>query len=211
MSPTQPSDDQLRRQIEVAAAEHFPVDKIEDRIATSLLATGTFQDDLTATELAIILRNMVYTMFGQHKVGGRDLHLIHNIPSMRVRIYNGQAKVKFIVHIHKPIVAFIKFQYTLINDPVSIRSNLRVKQGSLVVKQDIRRYDLKAKAALAAIDIESMAKKELNDPAAVITATLPSQLRKRGAEGRFTDLRLALVDCHLRVYLEGEFERVQRR
>jgi len=207
MSPTQPSDEQLRRQIEAAAAKHYPVDKIEDRIAKSLLAYGSFQDDLTATELAIILRNMVYTMFAQHKVGGRDLHLIHNIPSMRVRIQNDQAKIKFIVHLHKPIVAFIKFQYTLINDPVSIQSNLRVKQGSLAITQDTRRFDLKAKAALTAIDIESMAKKELNDPAAVITATLPSQLKKRGAVGKFTDIRLSLVDCHLKVFLEGKFER----
>jgi hypothetical protein len=208
MPPTQPTDEQLRQQIETAAAEHFPVDKIEDRIAVSLLANGRFQDELTATELAIILRNMVYTMFAQHKVGGRDLHLIHNIPSMRVRINKGRAKVKFIVHIHKPIVAFIRFQYTLINDPVSIQSNLRVKQGSLIINQDTRRFDLKAKAALAAIDIESMARKELNDPAAVITATLPSQLKKRGAVGKFTDMRLSLVDHHLQVYLEGEFERV---
>lgn len=207
MPPTQPIDEQLRRQIEAAAAEHFPVDKIEDRIAISLLANGRFQDELTATELAIILRNMVYNMFAQHKVGGRDLHLIHNIPSMRVRINKGQAKVKFIVHIHKPVVAFIKFRYTLINDPVSIRSNLRVKQGSLVINQDTRRFDLKAKAALTAIDIENMAKKELSDPAGVISATLPTQLKKRGVVGKFTEIRLSLIDCRLQVYLEGEFDR----
>jgi hypothetical protein len=90
---------------------------------------------------------------------------------------------------------------------VSIETNLRVKQGSLTVVEDTRRFDIKAKAALTAIDVEGMAKKELNDPAAVITATLPSQLRKRGAMGKFTDIRLSLVDCHLKVYLEGDFKR----
>ena len=208
MPRIEPTDEQLRSQIEAAAAEHFSSEQIEDKIAASLLAHGRFQSKINAKELAIIMRNMVYSMFAQHKVGGRDVGLVHNIPSMKLSINNHQADIKFIVHIHKPIVAFLKFQYALVNDPVSVNRNLRLKRGSLVIAEHTRRFDFKAKAALTAINLEDLARKELANLAAIIVATLPAQLERRGAQGKFTMVELAFKDHHLELFLEGEFEKL---
>ena len=207
MPRIQPSDDQLRAQIEAATAEHYSAKSIEDRIASSLLDEGRFEDSLGAEELAIILRNVVYFLFAEHKIGGRNVGLVHNIPTMDVKIENSQAQIHFIVHIHKPIVAFIKFGYTLVNDPVGVARGLRVKRGSLSIEEHTRRFDLKAKAALAAINVESIARQELAKPSAVIVASLPPQLLKLGAKGLLTDVELALRDRYLDVCLEGEFAR----
>jgi|GEM_PF-1484624 len=198
-------DEQLRGQIEAARAKQFSTTQIEDKIAQALLVHGQFKDKIDADELATIMRNVVYTIFTEHKVGGREVGLLHNVPTMKVHINNGQAAIGFIVHIHKPIVAFIKFQYTLVNDPVSVYPNLRVKRGSLIIAEHTRRFDIKAKAALAAINVKNLALKELADPAAVIVATLPSQLERLGLRGNLKTVELALKDHHLEVCLEGEF------
>ncbi len=198
-------DEQLRGQIEAAKAKQFSTTQIEDKIAQALLVHGRFKDKIDADELATIMRNVVYTIFAEHKVGGREVGLLHNVPTMKVHINNGQAAIGFIVHIHKPIVAFIKFQYTLVNDPVSVYPNLRVKRGSLIIAEHTRRFDIKAKAALAAINVKNLALKELAEPAAIIVATLPSQLERLGLRGNLKTVELALKDHDLEVYLEGEF------
>lgn len=207
MPRTRPTDEQLRGQIEAAKAEHYSTTQIEDKITQALLMHGYFKDKIDADELATIMRNVVYTIFAEHKVGGREVDLLHNVPTMKVHINNGQAAVDFIVHIHKPIVAFIKFQYTLVNDPVSVNPNLRVKRGSLTISEHTRRFDIKAKATLAAINVKNLALKELADPAAVIIATLPSQLERLGARGNLKTIELTLKDHQLEICLEGEFNR----
>jgi len=161
---------------------------------------------MNAKELALILRNLIYVIFSQQQFGGRDVKLVHNVPSMKITIKNHQADVSFLVHIHKPIIAFLTFSYSLLNDPVSAGRNLRIKHGTLKTSQDTRRFDLKAKAALAAIDIDGLAQRELSDPAAIILSTLPRQLRKRGARGEVKSIELFLHEKTLEVCLEGEFE-----
>ena len=153
MPRIKPTDEQLRSQIEAAAAEKHSTEQIEDMIADSLLTDGQFLGRLDARQLALIMRNVVYNVFDQHKIGGRNLGLIHNVPSMKVAIKESQAQVCFVVHIHRPIVAFLQFKYKLINDPVSIAPAVRLKTGSLSITEHTRRFDLKAKAALAAINI----------------------------------------------------------
>lgn len=204
-------DEQLRGQIEAARAKQFSTTQIEDKIAQALLVHGRFKDKIGADELATIMRNVVYTIFAEHKVGGREVGLLHNVPTMKVHINNSQAAIGFIVHIHKPIVAFIKFQYTLVNDPVAVYPNLRVKRGSLTIAEHTRRFDIKAKAALAAINVKNLALKELADPAAVIIATLPLQLERHGLRGKLKNVELTLKDHDLEVYLEGEFCRDKGR
>jgi hypothetical protein len=206
MARIQPTDEQLRAQIEAASARHYPPRPIEDHIATSLLENGRFHGYLNAKELALILRNLVYAIFSQQHFGGRDVKLVHNIPSMKVTIRNHQADVSFLVHIHKPIIAFLTFSYSLSNDPVSAGRNLRIKPGSLKTRQDTRRFDLKAKAALVAVDIDGLAQRELSDPAAIILSTLPQQLRRRGVRGDVKSVELFLHDKYLEVDLEGDFE-----
>ena len=205
MPRIKPTDEQLRSQIKAVAAEKYSTEPIEDKIANSLLTDGQFLGRLDARELALIMRNVVFHVFDQHKIGGRGLGLIHNVPSMKVAIKEKQAQIGFVVHIHKPIVAFLEFKYHLINDPVSIAPAVRLKTGSLSITEHTRRFDLKAKAALAAINIEDLAHKELADPMSVICSTLPPQLKKRGATGIITCADLALTDRHLEVCLKGEF------
>jgi hypothetical protein len=206
MARIQPTDEQLRAQIETISARQYPARTIEDRIATSLLENGRFFGYMNAKELALILRNLVYVIFSQQHFGGRDVKLVHNVPSMKITINNHQADVSFLVHIHKPIVAFLTFSYSLLNDPVSAGRNLRIKPGSLKTGQDTRRFDLKAKAALVAIDTDGLAQRELSDPAAIILSTLPQQLRRRGVRGDVKSVELFLHDNYLEVDLEGDFE-----
>ncbi|HUS93774.1 MAG TPA: hypothetical protein VMZ24_01200 [Patescibacteria group bacterium] len=206
MARTQPTDENLRAQIEAASASHYPVTPIEDRIATSLVDSGSFHGFLNAKELALILRNLVYVIFSQQQIGGRGVKLIHNVPNMKIAIKNQQADVSFLVHIHKPIIAFISFSYSLLNDPVSAGRNLRMKHGSLKITQDTRRFDLKAKAALAAVDIDGLARRELADPAAIIVSTLPHQLQKRAVRGEVKSIELCLHEHYLEVGLKGKFE-----
>ena len=206
MANIQPTDEQLRAQIEAASARHYPAGTFEDRIAAALLECGRFQGYMNAKELALILRNLVYAIFSQQHFGGRDVKLVHNIPSMKITINNHQADVSFLVHIHKPIIAFLTFSYSLVNDPVSAGRNLRIKHGSLKTGQDTRRFDIKAKAALVAVDIDGLAQRELADPGAIILSTLPQQLRKQGIRGEVKSIELFLHDQCLEVSLEGEFE-----
>ena len=209
MDKTRPTDEQLRAQIEDTAARDYPAKQIEDRIAASLLENGRFHGYLSPKELALVLRSLVYIIFSQHHFGGRELKLVHNIPSMKIAIKNNRADINFLVHIHKPIIAFLNFSYSLQNDPVSAGRNLRIKRGSLKIKQDTRRFDLKAKAALVAADIEGLARRELADPAAIILNTLPQQLRKRGIRGEIKGIELFLHDRKLEVGLEGAIQSVR--
>jgi predicted DNA-binding transcriptional regulator len=179
---------------------------IEQRIAASLRDFGRFHEPIKAEELAVILESVVSTLFSEQKVVGVNVGITHSITGMEVYINNAEANVCFLVRIHKPIVAAIKFSYSLINDPVSIRNKLVVKKGTLQVVEITRRFDLKAKAALAAIDVDYLARQELSDLGGIILKTLPPQLESHGVEGIISEIGLALTDTGLDVYLEGEFQ-----
>ena len=205
MPRIRPTDEQLRAQIEAVSAEQFPSDEIDARIANALISDGRFESRLNGEELSIVLRKLVYTMFSKHTLVGQGVNLVHNVTTMRVAMSRSEAEVGFIVHVHKPIVAFLKFKYCLVNDPVSVNRRLRLKRNSLVVREHTRRFDIKAKAALAAINIEKIARQELSNPSRIIRATLPEQLEKQGL-GRFTRIDMALNDHHLELCLEGDFK-----
>lgn len=208
MPRIEPTDEQLRAQIEAIATQQFPSDQIEQKIAAELASKGRFQARINSEELAVILRKLVYTMFSTHTVAGQGVNLVHNVVTMRVKIDESQADVYFIVHIHKPITAFLKFEYCLINDPVSVNPRLVLKRNSLVIKEHTKRFDIKAKAALAAINVEGIAHKELSDPARIIKSTLPAQIERHGLSGKFTCVEMALSDRHLELCLEGKFESI---
>jgi len=206
MPRIQPTDEQLRAQIEAVAEQRFPSDQIENRIAIALASEGRFESNLNSDELGTVLRRLVYTMFGKHTLAGQGINLVHNIATMRVAIDDSEANVGFIVHIHKPITAFLNFKYVLKNAPPPTQRKLQLKPGTLVVKEHTRRFDIKAKAALAAINIENIARQELSDPARIIQSTLPGQLEQRGLSGQFTCIDMTLNDGHLELCLEGQFE-----
>jgi hypothetical protein len=202
-----PSEDrELQAQIEDATATVFSTEDIEGRIAQSLLIQGEFYENIDAADLEIILRNIVYVMFSRQTVAGRDIDILHNVPIMHVEISEEQAHVDFIVHIHKPIIVFIEFEYTLINHPDEDEKRLCLKEGSLRIKEKTRRFDVKAKAGLTAMNVPKIARQEMSDMTEVICRTLPAQLKQKGVTGELSKIRLSLNDHTLCVYLMGEFE-----
>lgn len=206
MPRIEPTDEQLRAQIEAVAAQQYPSDRIEQKIAFELASNSRFDSQISSQELAVILRKLVYTTFGKHTLAGQGVNLVHNVATMQVAINGSQADIRFIVHIHKPITAFLKFKYALVNDPVAVAPRLTLKRNSLVIDEHTKRFDIKAKAALAAINVTSIARKELADPSRIIRATLPARLEKHGLSGQFTCIEMALADHHLWLCLEGNFK-----
>ncbi len=203
MPRIRPSKEQLRAQIAAAQSQYYSTDSIESRIAASLLEEGRFDESISSEDLGVVLRNVVFTMFAQHTIAGLDVGLVHNVPVMKVTINGSEADVQFIVHIHKPIVAFLKFKYTLINDPVSVARQLRLKRGSLTMSEHTRRFDLKAKAALAATNISNITRKELNNVNGIIYSTLLPRLELHGITGTLTCMEMPLQHRDLRACLEG--------
>jgi hypothetical protein len=170
-----------------------------------LIANGEFSAKVNAEELGAILRNLVYTMFADHKVAGHNFGLVHNVPAMNVEINNHEAQVSFVVHIHKPIVAFLEFRYVLANDPAGRPGRIGLKKGTLKVEEKTRRLDLKAKAALAAIDVEGIARRELTDIPSIIVSTLPPQLARLGVVGTINTVELGFNSNYMDLRLEGTF------
>lgn len=200
------SDEQIvRQQIEAMLARLYSTESIEARIAANLLDRGEFHDEITAAELSVILRNIVFVMFDRQKVAGFDVDIVHNIPAMSVEIENGEAAVCFVVHIHRPIVVFIEFSYVLINDAAADNPGLCLKDQSLNVEEKTRRFDLKAKAALTALNVPRVVRQELADLSGIIHQTLPEQLRKQGIQGEFDRIELEMCDSRLRILLQGAF------
>lgn len=190
--------DDLQQQI--AGQMAVPTSEIELRIAEALLIGGRFSGELSSEELAPILSNVLYTLVQQQKVAGLDVPVVHNVNRMEVEIVKAQAHVLCELHLHAPIRAFIRFEYTLINDPHN-RRNLCLKDGELRVKETTGRFDLAARAALRVMGVRQMAMHELRDPGDVIRRTLPYRLRQHGFETSLSDISLSLTQSSLSVQL----------
>ena len=202
-----PSEDrELQAQIEDTTASVYSTEDIEERIAQALLTQGEFYENIAAGDLEVILRNIVYVMFSRQKVAGREIDILHNVPIMHVEIVNEEAHVDFIVHIHKPVIVFIEFEYTLINHPDEDVKRLCLKEKSLRIKEKTRRFDVKAKAGLTAMNIPKIARQEMSDMTEVIRRTLPAQLKHNGVTGELDNIRLSLNEHSLCIFLQGEFE-----
>ena len=128
-------EQELQAQIEETTERLFSTADIEARIADALLAHGEFRENISAADLEVILRNIVYVMFSHQKVAGRDIDILHNVPIMNIEIDDGEAKVDFVVHIHKPIIVFLEFKYVLINQDEDGCESLCLKEGSLRIKE----------------------------------------------------------------------------
>lgn len=198
-------DRELQAQIEEAAARVYSTDDVEERIARALVTRGEFCEDISSADLEVILRNIVYVMFARQKVAGREIGILHNVPLMQVEINNEEAHVEFVVHIHKPIIVFIEFKYTLVNHEDEDNKCLCLKEDSLRVKEKTRRFDVKAKAALTAMNVPKIARQEMSDLTNVICRTLPDQLRHKGITGQLETIKLSLNDHSLCVSLTGDF------
>jgi hypothetical protein len=205
MSRRNAEDRELREQLEQTAARLFSTEHIEARIAKALVEQGEFRESISADDLAVILRNVVYFMFAHQRVAGHDVSILHNVPIMNVEIADGEAQVEFVVHIHKPIVVFIEFNYAMVNNPEAPNAGLAIKAGSLRIAEKTRRFDLKAKAALAALNVARIAYHEMSDLSGIIRKTLPHQLQQQNVRGELTDIHLHLNEESLHVTLRGLF------
>jgi hypothetical protein len=206
MTVQQSENRELQAQIESTTAAVYSTDDIEERIAQSLLRKGEFYENINASDLEVILRNIVYVVFARQTVAGREIDILHNVPIMLVKIEDEEAFVEFVVHIHKPIVVFIEFDYILTNHPDENEKSLCLEEDSLRIKEKTRRFDVKAKAALTAMNVPKIARTEMSDLTEVIRRTLPAQLQKKGVTGQLDQIRLSLNEQTLCVYLKGEFE-----
>ncbi len=192
----------LRRQIDEHIA--LPVAPIEREIAAALVNCGEYRGRLTSDQLSVIMRKVLYTLIAEQRVAGMEVPIVHNVTQMAVDIVDGEAQVFCEVHIHRPIVAFIQFRYTLINDQRGGSKKLRLKDGLLDLKEITRPLDLGARAALAIMGVKHIALAELSDPNAVIQRTLPAQLGQLGFNGVLTRVELELTDSAMQVYVAGK-------
>ena len=201
----QTPDEIVKSQIKAATTDLYPTSEIEQRIAHALKTTGEFQAFVNNEELAAILSNVVYMMFAQQTVAGLDVGIVHNVVEMKTKI-SDEIKVTFVVHIHKPIIAFLEFRYELFNDIDEDGDYFLAFRGeSLKIKEKTRRFDIKAKAALSAMNVPRITRNEMNDLASVIKKTLPPQLRGQGFEGELANVRMYIDDGRLCVKLKGDF------
>ncbi len=198
-------EQELRSQIQAATEQLFSTADIEERIAKALLADGSFHENISAGDLEVILRNIVYVMFSRQKVAGREIGIIHNIPILNVEIDEGQANIDFVVHIHKPVIVFLEFEYALVNQSDEGNQSLCLKEGSLRIKESTRRFDVKAKAAMKAMNVPKIARQEMSDLNRVILKTLPDQLVKKGVSGDIDEINLNLNKNSLSIELKGNF------
>ena len=189
---------QLRQQISETIAD--PI--IEKRIANSLNADGEFSANIDSGELGLILRKVVFMLVGQQKVANFDVPIVHNVTQMDAKIVGSEARIACEVHVHQPIIAFLRFKYTLENDPDSDGTQLRLKHNRIDVQEITRPFDFGAKLALKMMRVEHIAHLELSDPNGIIKRTLPPQLLAQGFAGALGDIDLEFNgDNTLRVYI----------
>ena len=204
MSATDSNTTTLRAQIEANLDELYPVGGVDDRIIRGL-QVGEYHERINAEDFGVILRHVVHTIFTQKRVAGFDVGIVHNVAQMNVVIKNNAINIKFVVHVHKPIVAFLHFAYVLVNHPRQ-EGHIALRKGSLKVNDKTRRFDLKAKTALKAMQTTKLARNELSDLSAVIQNTWPLHLQSIGHDGELTAVRLHVEGDVLCVYLEGTIE-----
>lgn len=194
---------QLRRQINESLTE--PILSIEHEIADSLSTRGEFHSDIDSLELGLILRKVIYRIVDEQKVAHVSVPILHNITQMDARIDTSEARVECEVHVHEPIIAFIRLKYALENDPRSCGTRLRLKNDRLEVREITRPLDVGAKLALKMLRIEHIVRQELSDPNGLIKRMLYQPLEQYGYTGAVHEVELEFNGLDsLRVYISGE-------
>ena len=127
-------DEFVRQQIELTTARYYSTLPVEQRIAAALTQYGEFDEILTVEEFELVLRGIIYWSFAQQTFAGVNVGMVHNVVTMDIEIENFEAHIRCVVHIHKPIIAFIEFDYTLENDPIPCASASALKPTHLTSK-----------------------------------------------------------------------------
>lgn len=194
---------QLRQQINESLTE--PILALEHEIAEALAADGEFHAEIDDADLALILRKIIYRLVDEQKVGSVSVPIVHNISQIDARINGSAAVIACEVHVHEPIIAFIRLKYALENDPNSRGTRLRLKDNRLEVREITRPLDVAAKLALKMLRVEHIIRQELSDPNGLIKRMLYQPLEEYGYTGAVHDVELAFNgDRSLRVFITGE-------
>lgn len=193
---------QLRQQISTSLSE--PIAAFEQRIADALNDDGEFSANIDSAELGLILRKVVYNLVSEQRLANVEVPTLHNISLMDARIDHGEASITCEIHIHQPIIAFIRLKYSLENDPRSRGTRLRLKNNRVEVHESTRPLDMAAKVALKVMRVESVVRHELSDPNGLIQRMLPDALAQQGFTGVVQAVELEFNgDSSLRVYIAG--------
>jgi hypothetical protein len=148
---------------------------------------------------------VIYRIVDEQKVAHVSVPTLHNITQMDARIKGNGAQVECEVHVHEPIIAFIRMKYELENDPRSCGTRLRLKGDRLEVREITRPLDIGAKLALKMLRIEHIVRQELSDPNGLIKRMLYQPLEQYGYSGAVHDVELEFNGADvLRVYISGE-------
>lgn len=194
---------QLRQQISTSLTE--PIAAFEKSIADCLNDGGDFSADIDSQILGFVLRKVVYNIVSEQRLANVEVPTVHNISQMEARIGQGEATVACEIHIHQPIVAFIRLKYTLENDPRSCGTRLRLKNNKIEVHETTRAFDVAAKVALKVMRVESVVRHELSDPNGLIKRMLPGALSLQGFDGVINDVELEFNGNNtLRVFITGD-------
>jgi hypothetical protein len=194
---------QLRAQINTSLTE--PIASFERSIAESLNGGDDFGAEINSELLGHVLRKVIYNVVSEQKLANVEVPTVHNISMMDARISQGEAKVECEIHIHQPIIAFIRLKYALENDPRSCGTRLRLKNNKVEVHEHTRPLDMAAKVALRVMRVESVVRGELSDPNGLIKRMLPDALSRYGFDGVIHDVELEFNgDGSLRVFITGE-------
>lgn len=169
--------------------QHTGDTQLLDQAVLMIKETGSFQKELTASELAGIMGSVVQRLTtGQGKIRA-------TVPGVQVRIKEQQGTVAGTIRVEKPITATINVRCTLGND---ITRN-RLRLVALDVEENA---GFAAKIALKAANIRGRAREVLRDPNQAFFNTLGSQLETKGV--KLTGIGLNFKDTTLAVDLEGE-------
>ncbi len=197
MAPT--TDNILRQQISEAFRRSS--EQIDREVAEALTQNHQFVHSFSSQELAVVFANIFHTLIDLQKFAGVTVPLIHNVASIGVEVRYPRITTSTLLHIHSPIRAFIEVGYSLSND-FERPGNLALIRRSLLVQEKTARFDLLARSALAAINIEGLVERELRDVAKVIRLTLPHRLRLYGFAGTIDNVQLEVTpDNRLHTYL----------
>ncbi len=197
MAPT--TDSILRQQISEAFRKSSQ--QIDREVAEALTRNHHYVYSFDSQQLAVVFANIFHTLIDLQKFAGLTVPLTHNVASIGVEVRYPRITTSTLLHIHSPIRAFIEIGYSLSND-FERPGNLALIRRSLSVQEKTARFDLLARSALAAINIEGLIERELRDPAEVIRLTLPHRLRLYGFAGTIQKVHLEVTpDNRLHTYL----------
>jgi hypothetical protein len=147
-----------------------------DQAASELYYNGQFQTQLTGDDLALLAQGVLGSLLNQRG----DLQLAPNKPPLVVAEINPSCESGHVtgwISMLEPVFADISIEWTLANDPESLRQRIITVPKGIIVRETP--YDNGSNLKLAIISLQEMAEKKLGDPNAALREQLGAQLKAR--------------------------------